>query len=131
MNKFVGTLTFTWKVDVEKINFKKLVIAWENTTLFLFWETEIDNSEALFQYFGGFWELVNYDISLDTEDNISMLNTIIEPEGVYEMTSFESPEIDIRSISSRFLDSFEVISVREAEESEKFWNRIIKVDFIY
>jgi len=49
-----------------------------------------------------------------------MLNTIIEPEGVYEMTSFESPEIDIRSISSRFLDSFEVISVREAEESEKF-----------
>ena len=60
-----------------------------------------------------------------------MLNNEVDKDGLYEVASFESPEMDMRNIVERFQDSFEVICVREAEESEKFGNRIIKADFIY
>jgi hypothetical protein len=60
-----------------------------------------------------------------------MLNNEFEKDGLYEVASFESPAADLRDIVDRFQDSFEVICIREAEESEKFGNRIIKVDFIY
>ena len=49
-----------------------------------------------------------------------MLNNEVDKDGLYEVASFESPEMDMRNIVERFQDSFEVICVREAEESEKF-----------
>ncbi len=133
MNKFAGTLTFTGKVEVNKIQDKHLVVKSQDseyTTIFLLGNTKHETSEELIKSYN-IWELYAYDISISTEDNMTILNNEIDKEGLYEVASFESSEADLRDIIERFQDSFEVMCVREAEESEKFWNRIIKADFIY
>ncbi len=134
MNKFAGTLTFTGEVEVNKIQDKHLVIKSQDsqyTTVFLLGNTKHETSEELIKSYNNIWELFAYDISISTEDNMTILNNEIDKEGLYEVASFESSEADLRDIIERFQDSFEVMSVREAEESEKFGNRIIKADFIY
>ena len=131
MNKFAGTITFEWKVDISKINYKKLEIDAKNTIVFVFWDTKIENSDDLLKDFENYWEIISHDISISTEDNMNILNIDFDSEWLYELASFEWPEVDMRDILERFLDTFEVISVREAEESIKFWNRIVKVDFVY
>lgn len=134
MNNFAGTLTFSWELDLSKVQEKHLVIKSENTdetSIFIFGKTKLESSEELIKSYNIIWELEAYDISISTEDNMTMLNNEIDKEGLYEVASFESPEMDMRNIIERFQDSFEVICVREAEESEKFGNRIIKADFIY
>ncbi|QFR39365.1 hypothetical protein A9Q91_03980 [Candidatus Gracilibacteria bacterium 28_42_T64] len=131
MNTFAGTITFEGGVDVSKMNCKKLVVDGENTTVFVFGDTKIENSKDLVEDFETYGEMISHDLSISTEDNMNILNTDFDAEGLYELASFEGLEIDIRDISERFLDAFEVISVREAEESKKFGNRIVKVDFVY
>lgn len=133
MNKFAGTLTFTGEVEVNKIQDKHLVVKSQDseyTTIFLLGNTKYETSEELIKSYN-IWELYAYDISISTEDNMTILNNEIDKEGLYEVASFESSEADLRDIIERFQDSFEVMCVREAEESEKFGNRIIKADFIY
>ncbi len=133
MNKFAGTLTFTGEVEVNKIQDKHLVVKSQDseyTTIFLLGNTRYETSEELIKSYN-IWELYAYDISISTEDNMTILNNEIDKEGLYEVASFESSEADLRDIIERFQDSFEVMCVREAEESEKFGNRIIKADFIY
>ncbi len=133
MNKFAGTLTFTGAVEVNKIQDKHLVVKSQDsqyTTVFLLGNTKHETSEELIKSYN-IWELFAYDISISTEDNMTILNNEIDKEGLYEVASFESSEADLRDIIERFQDSFEVMCVREAEESEKFGNRIIKADFIY
>lgn len=134
MNKFSGTLTFTGAVEVNKIQDKHLVVKSQDseyTTIFLLGNTKHETSEELIKSYSDLWELFAYDISISTEDNMTILNNEIDKEGLYEVASFESSEADLRDIIERFQDSFEVMCVREAEESEKFGNRIIKADFIY
>ena len=131
MNTFAGTITFEWKIDTKKIQEKYFVVQWENTTVFLFGKTKIEDSEEFIKNFEALGNIIEYDISLSTEDNMNILNTDFEKDGIYECVSFEGAEVDIRDIMKRFMDEFEVISVREAEESEKFGNRIVKVDFVY
>lgn len=133
MNKFAGTLTFTGEVEVNKIQDKHLVVKSQDseyTTIFLLGNTKYETSQELIKSYN-IWELYAYDISISTEDNMTILNNEIDKEGLYELASFESSEADLRDIIERFQDSFEVMCVREAEESEKFGNRIIKADFIY
>ena len=134
MNNFAGTLTFTWEVTFEKIQEKYLVVKSEeseNTTIFIFGKTDIESSDEILKKFDYIWELYAYDISISSEDNMTMLNNEVDTDGLYEVVSFESPVADIRNIIERFQDSFDVICIREAEESEKFGNRIIRADFIY
>lgn len=134
MNNFAGTLTFSWELDLSNIQEKHLVIKSENTdetSIYIFGKTKLESSEDVIKLYSNIWELEAYDISISTEDNMTMLNNEVDKDGLYEVASFESPEMDMRNIVERFEDSFEVICVREAEESEKFGNRIIKADFIY
>lgn len=134
MNNFAGTLTFSWDISFNKIQEKHLVInpkESDETTIFIFGKTRLESSEELIKHYGELWTLEAYDISISTEDNMVMLNNEIDKDGLYEVASFESPEMDLRDIIERFQDSFEVMCIREAEESEKFGNRIIKADFIY
>lgn len=134
MNNFAGTLTFSWELDLSKIQEKHLVIKSENTdetSIYIFGKTKLESSQELIKSYNIIWELEAYDISISTEDNMTMLNNEVDKDGLYEVASFESPEMDMRNIVERFQDSFEVMCVREAEESEKFGNRIIKADFIY
>lgn len=134
MNNFAGTLTFTGKIDSSKIQEKHLINTSddsENTTIFLFGKTKSESTEEILKQYADIWELYAYDISISTEDNMTMLNNEVEKEWLYEVVTFESAVADMRNIVERFQDSFEIICIREAEESEKFWNRIIRADFIY
>lgn len=134
MQNYSWTVTFKTSIDTKKIQDKHLLIETEEsdfTTIFIFGKTKLETSDELIDQFKTLWELEAYDISISTEDNMTMLNNEFEKDGLYEVASFESPAADLRDIVDRFQDSFEVICIREAEESEKFWNRIIKVDFIY
>ncbi len=134
MNNFAGTLTFRWQVVLNKIQEKYLVSKSDdshNTTVFIFGKTLSETSEEILKEYANVWELYAYDISISTEDNMTMLNNEVDKEGLYEVVSFESPVADIRNVVERFQDSFEIISIREAEESEKYGNRVIRADFIY
>lgn len=134
MNTFSGTISFKTKIDTSKIQDKHVAVESAESdifTLYIFGQTKIQSSEELIQSYEKFGEIFSYDISISTEDNIAILNTDYEKDGLYEVAAFEWPEIDYKDIIGRFDEMFEVICVREAEESEKFWNRIVKVDFIY
>lgn len=100
-------------------------------TIFIFWETELKTSKELIDMFKkNLWELNYYDISISTEDKIEVINVAYE-EWIYEVATFEWEEVSFEEIMDRFADFEEVISIREAEESERFWNKKIKVDFVY
>lgn len=134
MNTFSWTITFSGEVDSSKIQEKHLVVSseeTENTTVFIFGKTELKKSDDLVKKYEDLWEAIYYEFSISTEDNMAILNNDFDKDWVYEVASFESVDINFRDIAQRFQDSFEVISVRESEDSNKFWNRIIKVDFIY
>jgi len=134
MNTFSGTISFKTKIDTSKVQDKHVAVESAESdifTLYIFGQTKIQSSEELIQSYEKFGEIFSYDISISTEDNIAILNTDYEKDGLYEVAAFEWPEIDYKDIIGRFDEMFEVICVREAEESEKFWNRIVKVDFIY
>lgn len=132
MNKFIWNITFKWNVNFKDLKYKYLQVKWIELvcTIFVYWKTLLESSDKLQEEFALFWEILNYDISFDKEDNIVILNDDIE-EGIYELVSFEWPEVDFIDIKDRFEDVYEVISVREAEESSIYWNRIVKVDFVY
>lgn len=134
MNTFSGTISFKTKIDTSKLQDKHVAVESAESdifTLFIFGQTKIQSSEEIIKSYEKFGEIFSYDISISTEDNIAILNTDYEKDGLYEVAVFEWPEIDYKDIIGRFDEMFEVICVREAEESEKFWNRIVKVDFIY
>lgn len=100
-------------------------------TIFIFWETELKTSKELIEMFKEkLWELNYYDLSISTEDKIEVINVAYE-EWIYEVATFEWEEVSFEEIMDRFADFEEVISIREAEESERFWNKKIKVDFVY
>lgn len=132
MNKFIWSITFKEKVNLKNLKFKYLEILSDEwiCTYFLFWETKEENSDNLIKIFEKLWELISYDISFDNEDNIALLNDDLS-KWIYEQVSFEWPEILFENILDRFSDVYEVISVREAEISTKYNNRIIRVDFVY
>ena len=77
-----------------------------------------------------FWELKHYDISISTEDKMELVNDTYE-EWVYELATFEWEQVDFNEIYDRFQDFEEVVCIREAEDSLRFWNKVVKVDFVY
>jgi hypothetical protein len=109
---------------------ENLSLSWDKT-LYLFWETDFNSSDELVNYFvSKIWELNNFDISISTEDKIEVIPYDFE-EWVYEVVSFEWEQITFEEIKDRFLEHDAMFSVREVEESSKFWNKVIRVDFIY
>jgi hypothetical protein len=99
--------------------------------VFVYWETELKTSkEILEMIINNVWELKNHDISISSEDKVEIINLAYE-EGIYELATFEWEEVTFEEIMDRFKDFEEVVSIREAEISERFWNKKIKVDFVY
>jgi hypothetical protein len=134
MNTFAWNITLKWnKVipnDFEFDYVESLSKDW-NKNLYIFWETEINSSKELIDYFiEKLWELLNFDISISTEDKIEILPYDFE-EWIYELVSFEWEEVNFEEIKARFEEHDAIFSVRETEKSKRFWNRVIKVDFVY
>lgn len=134
MNTFAWNITLKWNLlipdDFPYDYIESLSLSWDKT-LYLFWETDFNSSEELINYFiEKIWELNDYDISISSEDKIEVIPYDFE-EWVYELVSFEGEQVTFEEIKDRFLEHDAMFSVREAEESSKFWNKVIKVDFIY
>lgn len=134
MNTLAWNITIDWNKVVPK-NFdydfvESLSKTWDKN-LFIFWETWIKTSKELIESIEKtFWKLKDYDISISTEDKIKLLPYDFD-EWFYELASFEWEEVDYEEITDRFAEHDAIFSIREAWISPKFWNKIIKADFVY
>ena len=134
MNVFAWNITLNWNKQVpEDFKFdylETLSKSWDKN-LYLFWETDYKSSKEMINFFvTSFWELKSCDISISSELKIEVMPYDFEEE-IYEVASFEWEEVDFNEIKERFKEHDAIFSVREAEESSKFGNKVIKVDFIY
>ena len=134
MNTFAWNITLKWNKEISddfKFDFVESLSKDWDKNLFVFWETDLKTSEDVLSYLKDeLGELLNYDISISSEDKIEVFPYDYE-EWIYELTSFEWEYVDFNEIRERFLDHDAVFSVREAEVSKRFWNKVIKVDFVY
>jgi hypothetical protein len=134
MNTVAGTITLDWNTIItDEFDFdsvESLSQDWKKT-LYFFWETECSSSQDFIAESEAIlWNFLSHDISLSSEDHIH-LDPFDYEEGIYEVASFEWEQIQFWEIKKRFAESPEVISVRECEISARFWNKIIRVDFLY
>ena len=134
MNTFAWNITLNWNIEISKdFKFDYLETLWKSwdKNLYLFWETEYKTSKEMIDFFTSvFWELKSYDISISCENKIELMPYDFDEE-LYEVVSFEWEEIDFNEIKERFKEHDAIFSIRECELSSKFWNKIIRADFIY
>lgn len=132
MNIFAWNITLVGnkKIDLD-FDFIENISKNGDKVIFVFWETELKTSAELLKMFEEkLWSIKNYDLSISSEDNIEIIWESYE-EWIYELATFEWEEVSFDEIFDRFKDFEEVVSIREAEDSERFWNKKIKVDFVY
>ncbi len=134
MNLVVWNITFKWNLIIPKsFDFdvvETLSKTWDKN-IYLFWETDIKFSKDFVKMCEKeIWKIKNFDISISTEDKIELLPYDYE-DWIYESVSFEWEEINFDEILDRFKEHDAIFSVRETEISNKFWNRVIRADFIY
>ncbi len=99
--------------------------------LYIFWETDFSTSQDLLNFLSSsIWKLESYDISISTEDKIEILPYDFE-DSLYEVVSFEGEWVSFEEIKNRFSEHDAIFCIREAELSKKFWNKVIKADFVY
>ena len=133
MNIFAWNITLKWNKTVTWFDFDYIESLSKSgdKIIYFFWDTEFKKSSEILNMFEEkFWELKNHDISISTENKVELVNWTYE-EWIYELATFEWEQVDFDEIMDRFWEFDEVVSVREAEISERFWNKVIKVDFIY
>ena len=134
MNKVAGIIVYKWFLDeekLEKLEFSCFDTPLEtgNTCLLVFWETKL-NAVDLDTKLSKLGKIVHKDISHSDEERIMLLNKKVEWE-VHESVTFEWIEAVYEAIIDRFAENYEVVAIREAEDSVKFWNKVVRVDFIY
>ena len=101
-----------------------------DTCLLVFWNTKQEGRASLEKQLSTLGPVKYIDLSVEWEDKIMLLNKQIEWD-VYETVAFEGIEICYEELIERFGESYEAVAIREAEISPKFWNRVVRVDFIY
>ena len=134
MNTIVWTITLEWNNLIsDEFDFDivpSLSKDW-NKTIYFFGETPIKSSKDFLEESEKIlWKILFSDISISSEENV-FLDPFDYEEWVYEVASFAWEQINFSEIKKRFEWNEEVISIREAGFSNEFWNKIIKVDFIY
>ena len=77
------------------------------------------------------WEwAINKDISISIEDELEVYFDK-QVNWSYTLLSIEGKEENFKSVLEKFKNSSpHIVSIREAENSKVFWNRIIKIDII-
>lgn len=134
MNTIVWTLTIWSEICIpDSFDFDHIEhwnVDWKKT-VFFFWETNSGSSswfiEESEKQLG---EIYWYDISHSLEDSIYLTPSSYE-EWIYEVASFEWEHITFDEIQKRFEEVAEVICIRECETSTKFWNKVVRVDFVF
>jgi len=133
MYKISWTITFSKKISFEEKNINYLQISnFENEfSYFIIWELKISWEDDLINYFKKKAEIIDLDISYSKEDKIQFFVDKLPKEWKYELVSFEWELVNFEEIIERFEENYEIVTIREAEYSDKFWNKIIKAEFIY
>ena len=75
-NIFSWSITFKWEIDTSVIKSQFFITnSTDFTNIFLYWETDFLTSKELIEDISKkiFWEVLNYDISISTEDKISII----------------------------------------------------------
>lgn len=130
MDIFAGNVSFKNIVSLPQLDLD-IIPAGEKTFFIMWADEDIKSSSDVVWYLEkNIGEVAFHDISIESEDTLEILSSEYE-EWVYECVSFEGPETSFEDVLERFADSWEVICVREAENSWKYGNRVIKVDFVY
>lgn len=130
MDIFAGNVTFKNTVSLQELDLD-IIPAGEKTFFIMWADEDIKYSSDVVWYLEkNIGEIAFHDISIESEDTLEILSSEYE-EWVYECVSFEGPQTSFEDILERFAESWEVICVREAENSWKYGNRVIKVDFVY
>jgi len=124
------TLKGNKKIDLDFDFVETISKSWDKV-VFVFGETELKTSKDLLDHIiSQVWELKNYDLSISSEEKVEIINLAYE-DGIYELATFEWEEVSFDEIYDRFKDFEEVVSIREVENSDRFWNKKIRVDFVY
>ncbi len=110
-------------IDILKISSNGLYIMWGLED----WQILDDIISKLWDTL---WEIQFQDISSEDEDTLEIMTEELEP-WIYECVSFDWPELVFEDIVERFSEVDAVICVRESELSERYQNRVIRVDFLY
>ena len=133
MNIFAWNIVLKWNKSIKWVDFdyiENLSKTWDKV-IFIFWETNLKTSNEVVEMLKEkLLEFQNFDISISSEDKMDIINDTYS-EWVYELATFEWEQVDFDEILGRFKGFEEVVSIREAEVSKRFWNRVIKVDFVY
>lgn len=130
--------TFAWTITLKgnkRINLpfdyvENFTKSWDKV-IYFFGETNLKTVEELLDTLAWeLWIIKYHDISISNKMKVEVKNELFD-EWVYELATFEWEEVNFKEILNRFEDSSEVIAVRESGFSPVFWNRVVKVDFLY
>lgn len=133
MNVFAGNILIWWdqKVVLDEFDYIESFSSNGDKAVYIFWETEINSRLELEEFLvSKLWKIKSYDISISSECAVWVAPYDYE-SWIYECATFEWENINFDDIAERFEDSEWVFSIRESETSCLFWNKVIKVDFIY
>jgi len=133
MNIFAGNILVAWDSVIELDEFdyiESFSNSWDKS-VYIVGETELKSSQELREMLESrVWKISHFDMSMSSE--LAVWVTPYDYEaGVYECSSFEWESVGFEEITERFEDVEWVFAIREAGVSEFFWNKIVKVDFIY
>lgn len=131
MYKFAWNITVKWNPKVElDLDFVESLWKSGNKNIFVFGETEFPTSKEILENFSEKFEILNSDLTVEMEWKLEIIWESYD-EWLYEVATFEWEEVNFDEIFERFSEFEEVVCVREGWISEKFWNKKIKVDFVY
>lgn len=132
MNSFAGSVTFMGEADLAPLPFLALTTeALKGRIVFVIGETEFENSQGLKDFICAriTGDILAYDISISTEDTIRLVSTELPASGNYSFIAFHGKTFrEVLALSEAF--GQKVVSVREAEESDKLGGRVVKVDIV-
>ncbi len=133
MNVFAGNILISWDATVELKDFDYIesLSKTGDKVLYVFGETDFSKAQDLRDLFEAkLWDIKLYDISLSSNQAVWVAPYDYEA-WVYECARFEWENVDFEEIADRFEDVEWVFAIREAQDSQLFWNKVVKVDFIY
>ena len=132
MNTISWTIIFQWRVEPFDLGFNVVYNQLTNWMfiMFVYWNTSFETSDDLVDALASKidWEIFDVDISISTEDTVHMFK-FEQIKWDYMSYVVEWKDINIADIIKR-VDFYDVIAIREAELSELFGNRKIKVDIL-
>lgn len=129
MNTFAWSITFEGSINTQNlwVNFVINQVKEWVYNIFLYWETAMKSSQEIFEYIKSkiIWRIINYDISISTEDKIKLFEG--KTEWKYQLKAIHGQDFETVVETEKWSN---IVAIREAEESDALWGRVIKVDYL-